>query len=85
MNIEDVKIVADSAADVLNIEHVAYASAPLIIRTTQKEYIDNADLDVAGMVQDLLSNTERTTTACPGVTARWGSWNSTRAKPSSSG
>lgn len=67
MNIENVKIVADSSADVLSIEQIAYASAPLVIRTTQKEYIDNADLDIAGMVQDLLSNTDRTTTACPGV------------------
>ncbi len=67
MNISEVKIVADSAADVLTIEQVPFASAPLIIRTTKKEYVDNADLDVAGMVQDLLSNTEKTTTACPGV------------------
>ena len=67
MNISEVKIVADSSADVLSIPQVHYASAPLIIRTTRKEYIDNADLDVTGMVQDLLSNTEKTTTACPGV------------------
>ena len=67
MNLSNVKIVADSSADVLNIEQIAYASAPLIIRTTQKEYVDNADLDVASMVRDLLSNTEKTTTACPGV------------------
>lgn len=67
MNISDVKIVADSSADVLTIEQVAYASAPLTIRTTKKEYVDNADLDVAGLVNDMLSNTEKTTTACPGV------------------
>lgn len=67
MNISEVKIVADSSADVLTIEKVAYASAPLTIRTSQKEYVDNAGLDVTGMVQDLLSNTEKTTTACPGV------------------
>ena len=67
MSLANVKIVVDSSADVLNIEQVAYASAPLIIRTTQKEYVDNADLDVEGMVQDLLSNTDKTTTACPGV------------------
>ena len=67
MNISEVKIVADSSADVLSIAEVPYDSAPLIIRTTRKEYIDNSDLDVTGMVQDLLSNTEKTTTACPGV------------------
>ena len=67
MNISEVKIVSDSASDVLTIEQVPFASAPLVIRTTRKEYVDNADLDVADMVQDLLSNTEKTTTACPGV------------------
>ncbi|MBQ7775269.1 MAG: DegV family protein [Lachnospiraceae bacterium] len=67
MDLTDVKIVADSSADVLSIESVSYTSAPLIIRTTQKEYVDNADLDVSQMVKDLLSNTENTTTACPGV------------------
>ena len=54
MNLSNVKIVADSSADVLTIEQVSFASAPLIIRTSQQEYVDNADLDVAGMVQDLL-------------------------------
>ena len=67
MNLSNVKIVADSSADVLNLDRVAYASAPLIIRTTKKEYVDNEELNVAAMVQDLLSNTEKTTTACPGV------------------
>ena len=67
MNLSEVKIVADSSADVLNLEQIAYANAPLVIRTTQKEYVDNAELDVAQMVKDLLSNTEQTTTACPGV------------------
>ena len=67
MNISEVKIVSDSASDVLTIEQVPFASAPLVIRTTKKEYVDNANLDVNGMVQDLLSNTEKTTTACPGV------------------
>ena len=67
MNLSEVKIVADSSADVLNLEQIAYANAPLVIRTIQKEYVDNAELDVAQMVKDLLSNTEQTTTACPGV------------------
>ena len=67
MNITDVKIVADSSADVLTIETIPYASAPLTIRTSQKEYVDNAHLDVLQMVTDLLTNTEKTTTACPGI------------------
>ncbi len=67
MNISDVKIVADSSADVMAIETIPYAFAPLTIRTTQKEYVDDANLDVSQMVNDLLENTEKTTTACPGI------------------
>lgn len=67
MNLTNVKIVADSSSDVLSIDQVAYACAPLTIRTAQKEYVDNENLDVSQMVKDMLSNTEKTTTACPGV------------------
>ena len=46
---------------------VDFASAPLRISTTEKEYIDTADLDVAGMVDDLSSYKGRSSSACPGV------------------
>ena len=61
------KIVADSSADTLMLEGVAYASVPLTILTNEKEYVDNADLDVTAMTEDLLKYHGRSSTACPGV------------------
>ncbi len=58
-------IVADSAADVLSLSDVNFTCAPLRIITAQKEYIDNAELDVEGMVDDLLKYKGRSSTSCP--------------------
>lgn len=65
--IKNMKIVADSSADVLNLEAVPFASAPLKIITSAKEYIDDENLDVDQMVADFQTNTEKSSTACPGV------------------
>lgn len=62
-----IKIVADSSSDVTSLENVAFASAPLKIITSKKEYVDDEVLDVEQMVEDLLENTEKTSTACPSV------------------
>lgn len=59
------KIVADSSADVLKLAEVPFASAPLKIITSQKEYVDNAELDVAAMAADMLILTDKSGTACP--------------------
>ena len=64
------KIVADSSSDILSMEGVAFASAPLKIITTEKEYVDDEKLDVKGMVEDLLSYKGRSSTSCPN-TADW--------------
>ena len=61
------KIVADSASDLQRLEHVPFASAPLKIISVKKEYVDDARLDVVGMVNELLENTEKVSTACPSV------------------
>jgi len=58
-------IVADSAADVLSLSDVNFTCAPLRIITAQKEYIDNAELDVEGMVSDLETYKGRSSTSCP--------------------
>ena len=63
----NMKIVADSSSDVISLEGVAFASAPLKIITSKKEYIDDENLDVNKMVEELLENTEKTSTACPSV------------------
>ncbi len=61
------KIVADSSADLHGLTSVAFASAPLIIHTAEKSYLDNEKLDVTGMVSDLLQYKGKSSTACPGV------------------
>ncbi|MBE6984675.1 MAG: DegV family protein [Ruminococcaceae bacterium] len=61
------KIVADSSADIRSMDTVDFASAPLKIITSQKEYVDTADVNVEGMVADLYSYKGKSSTACPGV------------------
>ena len=61
------KIVADSSGDLHNLSKVPYASAPLIIHTSEKAYLDDEKLDVKGMVEDLLQYKGKTSSACPGV------------------
>ena len=45
------KIVADSSADMIALSGVPFEAAPLKIITADKEYVDNAQLDVYDMVK----------------------------------
>lgn len=65
MNIDNIKIVADSSADLLELPSVAFESAPLKIITAQKEYVDDAKLDVYSMVNDLQNYKGKSSTSCP--------------------
>ena len=60
-----VRIVADSAADLLALRHIPFTSVPLKIITDQKEYVDNDRLSVEKMVNDLKIYKGRSTTSCP--------------------
>jgi len=60
------KIVADSAADIPVISGVPFESVPLKIVTDENEYVDDAALNVVGMVEDLLKYKGKSGTACPG-------------------
>lgn len=66
MNIEKIKIVADSSSDILDLTEVSYATAPLMIFTSEKEFIDDASLDVGEMVEYLSHYNGKSSTACPG-------------------
>ena len=59
------KIVTDSSADILSLSDVAYASVPLKIITDAREYVDNLDLDVVGMLTDFKSYKGKSRTSCP--------------------
>ena len=59
------KIVTDSSADIYELSGVAFDSAPLKIITDNKEYVDNASLDVVGMLNDLKQYKGRSHSSCP--------------------
>lgn len=59
------KIVADSSADLLELEDVDFAAAALKIITDNKEYVDDASLDVKEMVHDLASYSGKSSSSCP--------------------
>lgn len=65
MNLSEIKIVADSSADFLTLNDISFASVPLKIVTAEKEYIDNAELDVEQMVNSLASYSSKSSTSCP--------------------
>lgn len=65
MNIESVKIVADSSANLMSLSKIAFSPAPLKIITAEKEYTDNALLNVAVMVDELAHYKGRSSSSCP--------------------
>ena len=62
---EQIKIVADSSADLLCLEGVNYATAPLKILAGDREFVDDANLDVAEMVAWFDSYKGKSKTSCP--------------------
>lgn len=60
-----IKIVADSSSDVLKIDGVDFESVPLKIITVDREFVDDASLDVAEMVDYLLKYKGKSQTSCP--------------------
>ena len=59
------KIVTDSSADLRTLDGVSFESAPLKVITDEREYIDNADLDVSSMLADLKAYKGRSRSSCP--------------------
>ena len=60
-----IKIVADSSSDILESKQIDFACASLKIITAEKEFIDNAELDVSDMVSFLSQYKGRSQTSCP--------------------
>lgn len=60
-----IKIVADSSADVSELEKTAFAAAPLKVITDAREFVDDAQLDVDAMVSWFDSYKGRSKTSCP--------------------
>ena len=60
------RIVADSSANVLSLPGVNYATVPMKI-VAAKEYVDDQNLDLAGMVHDLQQHKGKSGSSCPNV------------------
>ena len=60
------RIVADSSANVLTMGDADYATVPMKI-VAAKEYVDDANLDLAGMVEDLKNHKGKSGSSCPNV------------------
>lgn len=60
-----VKIVADSSANVLGLQSVPFASAPMKIITAEKEFVDTEAMDVDGMIRWFERYKGRSQTSCP--------------------
>lgn len=60
------KIVSDSSSNILAMENPIFASVPMKVRA-EKEYIDNEQLNLAGMVEDLRNHKGKSGSSCPNV------------------
>ena len=65
-NTMNYRIVADSSSNILSLDNPHYFSVPMKVRA-DKEYIDDAQLDVAQMVNDLKNHKGTSGSACPSV------------------
>ena len=65
MNVSEIKIVADSSADTFAFDGIAFACAPLKIRTDVSEYVDDGKLDVEKMVNELAAYKGKSASSCP--------------------
>lgn len=62
-----IKIVSDSAANVLTLPGAEYTSVPLKIITAQAEYVDDSMLDVRRMVDEIRATKGKSGTSCPNI------------------
>lgn len=60
-----IKIVADSSCDLFELSHVAFETAPMKVITAEQEFVDDASLDVDGMVSFLYQFKGKSKSSCP--------------------
>ena len=61
----NVKIVADSSANLMELKTVAFDAAPMKIITAEREFVDDRELDLDEMVHFFRSHKGRSQTSCP--------------------
>ena len=62
------RIVSDSSSDILELENVDFAYAPMKIITAEREFTDDSHLDVDEMANFFNMYKGRSQTSCPNVT-----------------
>ena len=60
-----IKIVADSSCDLFELEHAAFETAPMKVITAEREFVDDANLEVDGMVDYLFHLKGKSKSSCP--------------------
>ena len=63
----NIKLVADSSANLLSVKGADFSAVPLKIVVGESEFVDHAGMDTAGMLRELKTHKGPTSTACPGV------------------
>lgn len=59
------RIVTDSASNIVSLEGIAFASVPIRVLTDEKEYVDDSKEGVAVMVEELSVYKGKSRTSCP--------------------
>ncbi|MBE6589406.1 MAG: DegV family EDD domain-containing protein [Ruminococcaceae bacterium] len=62
-----IRIVSDSSSDILKLQSTEFSSAPMKIITDSREFTDDAQLDVSGMVDFFDGYKGKSHTSCPNV------------------
>ena len=63
-----IKIVADSSCDMFELKHTEFETAPMKIITAEREFIDDASLDVDDMANYLYQLKGKSKSSCPNTT-----------------
>ena len=63
-----IKIVADSSCDMFGLKHTEFETAPMKIITAEREFIDDASLDVNDMANFLYQFKGKSKSSCPNTT-----------------
>ena len=64
-NMRNVKIVADSSANILSLDNIPFAAAPLKVITDVKEFVDDVALDLEAMTAWFDTYKGKSKTSCP--------------------
>ena len=61
----NIKIVADSSANLLTLQHVPFSSAPMKVIAGDREFVDDARLDLDAMLRFFKAYKGKSQTSCP--------------------